>query len=318
MKRFKNILLLFDEGARGEAAVERTATLAKANQARLTVVEVIGELPLGREGRQFISLCHPSLLEDPQEFVVRERQEQLAQYIEPMWQEGIQADIKVLMGSTFLEVTREVLRNGHDLVIMTAEGKSGIKEWLFGATSMHLMRKCPCPVWVMKPARHEHYARILAAVDSDPDDDTKDALNRTIMDLATSLAQLEQSELHIVHAWTMFGETLLRNRAAVSADEMEELLREVRDKHQGKLDQLHAPYDIENLKPQVHLRKGDAAAVIPELAREKQIDLIVMGTVCRTGIAGFIIGNTAETILHEVDCSVLTVKTKDFVSPVTL
>ena len=40
-------------------------------------------------------------------------QEQLAQYIEPMWQEGIQADIKVLMGSTFLEVTREVLRDAN-------------------------------------------------------------------------------------------------------------------------------------------------------------------------------------------------------------
>ena len=43
-----------------------------------------------------------------------------------------------------------------------------------------------------------------------------------------------------------------------------------------------------------------------------------MGTVCRTGIAGFFIGNTAESILQQVDCSVLTVKPDGFVSPVVL
>jgi nucleotide-binding universal stress UspA family protein len=41
-----------------------------------------------------------------------------------------------------------------------------------------------------------------------------------------------------------------------------------------------------------------------------------MGTVCRTGIPGLIIGNTAERVLDVVDCSVLTVKPEGFVSPV--
>jgi hypothetical protein len=61
--------------------------------------------------------------------------------------------------------------------------------------------------------------------------------------------------------------------------------------------------------------KGDAEALIPALAKRKGIELIVMGTVCRTGIAGFIVGNTAENILQQVDCSVLTVKPEGFVSP---
>ena len=52
----------------------------------------------------------------------------------------------------------------HDLVIMTAEGKDGFRERLFGSTSMHLMRECPCPVWVMKPTRRKRIERILAAV----------------------------------------------------------------------------------------------------------------------------------------------------------
>jgi nucleotide-binding universal stress UspA family protein len=57
--------------------------------------------------------------------------------------------------------------------------------------------------------------------------------------------------------------------------------------------------------------------LIPRVAERVRIDLIVMETVSRAGIAGLLIGNTAEKILHQVDCSVLTVKPDGFVSPVT-
>lgn len=43
---------------------------------------------------------------------------------------------------------------------------------------------------------------------------------------------------------------------------------------------------------------------------------MVMGTVARTGISGFFIGNTAEKILRNVNCSVLTVKPDSFETPV--
>ncbi len=43
-----------------------------------------------------------------------------------------------------------------------------------------------------------------------------------------------------------------------------------------------------------------------------------MGTVSRTGVAGLLIGNTAERILRQVDCSVLTVKPDGFITPVRL
>ena len=72
------------------------------------------------------------------------------------------------------------------------------------------------------------------------------------------------------------------------------------------------------LKSQTHLLKGSARKEIPVLAKEIDVDLIVMGTVGRTGIPGFIMGNTAETILHQIDCSVLAIKPPAFITPVTL
>jgi universal stress protein E len=64
--------------------------------------------------------------------------------------------------------------------------------------------------------------------------------------------------------------------------------------------------------------EGDASDLVPRLAVEKGIDVIVMGTVCRAGVPGLFIGNTAERVLRQVSCSVLTVKPEGFVSPVTM
>jgi nucleotide-binding universal stress UspA family protein len=80
--------------------------------------------------------------------------------------------------------------------------KATLKGILFGSRTMHLMRKCPCPVWAIKPVKRKKYARILAAVDSSSFNDETNALNIKIMELATSLAELEESELHVVHCWT--------------------------------------------------------------------------------------------------------------------
>ena len=222
---------------------------------------------------------------------------------------------KVLTGIPFREIIREVLRKTYDLVIMTAEGSGRFKEVLFGSTSLHLMLMCSCPIWVIKPTHRKKYTRILAAVDADPSNDgERNALNTKIMDLATSLALLDQSELHVIHAWALPGENLLKS--SVSQREVDKLAHDTWQRHRKQLETLLGKYTLGNLKYQVHLLKGKAETLIPELAKEKQIDHIIMGTFCRTWITGFFIGNTAEKVLQQVDCSVLTVKPDHIVRPV--
>jgi nucleotide-binding universal stress UspA family protein len=65
-------------------------------------------------------------------------------------------------------------------------------------------------------------------------------------------------------------------------------------------------------------RRGEPEAVIPEFVVAQGIDLVVMGTVARSGIAGLLIGNTAERVLSKLPCSVLAVKPDGFVCPVSL
>ena len=84
------------------------------------------------------------------------------------------------------------------------------------------------------------------------------------------------------------------------------------------MDDFLEQYDLRDLQHHEHVLQGWADDVIPEFAEQHRVDLIVMGTVSRTGIPGFFIGNTAEKILHRIDCSVLAVKPEGFISPVQL
>jgi universal stress protein E len=51
---------------------------------------------------------------------------------------------------------------------------------------------------------------------------------------------------------------------------------------------------------------------------EHSIDLLIMGTIGRSGIPGVVTGNTAERMLPLVQCSLLAIKPDDFVCPVSL
>jgi nucleotide-binding universal stress UspA family protein len=316
MKRFKNILLVHGQGAGVNATMKRAVSLAKKNRAQLTVLEITEELP--REIRMLSTVMSPQEIERR---VIKERREHIERLIAPFREEGLRVNVNILTGTSFLKIIQEVLRKKHDLVFMTAEGKGGLKSRLFGSTSLHLMRKCPCPVWVIKPVRRKRYARILAAVDPDTSNEERNALNIQILELATSLARLEQSELHFVHVWSPWGKHIIQDHlydSQMAKEELRQLTQEILAQHKKQFRELLDICSLEGLTYHVHFLVGEARTVIPRLASSQQIELIVMGTICRTGLPGFFIGNTAENVLQQVDCSVLTVKPGGFVSPVKL
>ncbi len=56
------------------------------------------------------------------------------------------------------------------------------------------------------------------------------------------------------------------------------------------------------------LVEGEAPAMIVEVAREMNADLIVMGTTGRTGFTRVVMGSVAEEVLRRAPCPVLTVR----------
>ncbi|MCF5889492.1 universal stress protein [Aeromonas veronii] len=66
---------------------------------------------------------------------------------------------------------------------------------------------------------------------------------------------------------------------------------------------------------QKHIVQGIPDQKIPEIVTKLKADLVVMGTISRVGIAGVIIGNTAENVLSQINTSVLTIKPAGFKAP---
>ncbi len=327
MQRFKKILCVIEHGEASEPALSRAVALAENNQASLTVVDVIPRVP-----RAFSMADGGPIYSELQAAMEREHEALMAPLIEPH-RKRIDIQSKVLLGTSFLEVIREVLRNGHDLVIKCPESPDWLDR-LFAGDDMHLLRKCPCPVWLIKPSAPGVYKRILAAVDAgdsymSQELKTRHVLNEQILEIAASLALADSTELHIVHAWTSMTEMVhgLGFSSNMSKDQLDSGIEQDRRQQEQLLDNLvskimtksKAAQDaLDYLKPRTHLLQGSARQEIPALAKRLAVDCIVMGTVARTGIRGLFMGNTAETILEQIDCSVLAIKPQGFVTPVTL
>jgi universal stress protein E len=321
VKRFRNILFVHQLAVDDPAAFQRAAALAEENRARLKVVEVLEEVSPD------IGVPVPVALTDVlRNTLIEESREQMEELVAPL-RGKIDIVVDVLTGTPFLEIIREVLRNRHDLVIKAAD-KGGLITRVFGSTDMHLLRKCPCPVWLHKHGHDKPYHRILAAVDFDEFSGTEreSTLNQDILDLATSLAQRERCELYIGHAWYPKGAELLQTRAhGLTQEEIDEYVNETQACNERRLNELMLRAENwvgrelwRKVSPQTRLIKGLARRAVPELAEELQVELIVMGTIGHAGIAGILIGNTAETILNRIDCSVLAIKPEGFVTPVTI
>jgi nucleotide-binding universal stress UspA family protein len=173
--------------------------------------------------------------------------------------------------------------------------------------------------------------RVLAAVDVGDDHaneewETLNKLNYQILEMASSLAISDFAELHIAHVWHAVGESAMRGAfMRAPEDEVLTYVEQIRQQHEQKLNKLlqelkeklgSETYSYLSIKK--HLIKGWAREEIPNLAKDIDADIIVMGTVARTGIPGVFMGNTAETILNQINCSVLAIKPDGFKTPVTL
>ena len=301
MDRVRKILAFVDPRPESIMTLEHSVALARRTGASVTVMDVVeGERWPMHEELYGISLdARRNLLED---LAGRFRQERVG------------VDVKVVSGRPSVELIHAVLADEHDLVIKTAKGRRDGRSSLFGTTAMHLIRKCPCPVWLLGPEALPPRPKILAAVDPGfEDDEVSAALARKVIAKALTLAQHLDGEVHVVHAWHLPSEHLLARH--MSMRELREMLNLERRSTQRQL--LSVMDAAGGLVPpeRTHLLKGMPEEVIPSVAHEQGIDAIVMGSVGRSGIAGLLIGEMAEEILGRVECGVLCVKPDGFVSP---
>lgn len=307
MERFSRILLYVGT-ANFEAALNRSVQLALENGASLTLMDVVRPIPRG--GGMITDLAAADELEQA---VVAEVRENLLRLASDYSDTGVPFEVVVEIGRPAVEIIRQVIHGNHDLVVKTASGRRPLRR-LFGSVMTALLRDCPCPVWALKPDAHGAFDCVLAAVDPEAEDEPHRALNHQILELAFAICRREQAVLHLVGVWDLWMEPSLRRRAGDA--EIDALLVQREQELRAAFDILLKPFRSDADKVEVHIRRGVPAEIIRTVADEIEADLMVMGTVCRTGLSGFLIGNTAEQVLAEATCSVLAIKPQGYISPV--
>jgi universal stress protein E len=230
MKRFKSILVVLTEDSLDEVAFERAIHLARTNEAALTLVDVIdsksrrtgahADRAVGlRAGPRSPRMCWPITADGWPPSLRNARATPVSRCPRPscrVCRSSRSSAWCCAKGTTSSSRARR--RHPH--------GRGVLKGF-----DMHLLRKCPCPVWMLMGPGDGSFDTILAAVDPEPPaDPARDKLDRLVLDLATSLAERDDAEVHVAHAWYLQEEQALRHGRYTSGrqDEVDRLVERER------------------------------------------------------------------------------------------
>jgi universal stress protein E len=141
-----------------------------------------------------------------------------------------------------------------------------------------LLRLAPCPVLLIKNMRDWSHRKVLAAINSQSADEAHIKLNNQIVSFAQQFSDAYGSDAHLVTAYQDRNQQPEASTLATACGVGEEY---------------------------IHIGEGKAADVIRDTAELIEADLIIIGTVGRSGIKGTIVGNTSERLLDHTHSDLL-------------
>jgi len=235
----------------------------------------------------------------------------LAELVEKADKAGVAATAVFVRGKGWLEIIEQVLRDNHDLVLVGTRDSSAARHRPLGNTAKKVLRRCPCPVWVCRPAPYERPLNVLVATDLH-------TATETALRLGVCLGHAASAIVHVLHAidYPVYHLWLTALPDEVGRDYHRRVLAHAEQVLHDQLERTEQRSLSEPVRVHLADRVGKADEVIVKCIREYNIDVLVMGTIGRTNVPGVMIGNTAERLLPEVTCSVLAVKPPDFRCPI--
>jgi universal stress protein A len=141
------------------------------------------------------------------------------------------------------------------------------------------------------------YGHVLAAVDFSGG--TEQVAAR-----AAELAQRYMARLSLVH---VVEPTLMEYTGELSLPEDVDVERQLMDTGQERMDELGERLHVK--AKDRHVLSGPPRSEIVRLAEESDVDLIVVGSHGRHGLA-LLLGSTANAVLHYAPCDVVAVRIK--------
>jgi universal stress protein E len=300
----KNILVIVDPTATSHPAIAKASVLAQHFGSRLELF--VCDYRSGLEA--------PSAA-GARATLVAHRYEFLESLAAPLRKAGITVAVDACFASPLHEAILRKVRSSHaDLIVKDTHYHSLMRRTLVTNTDWHLLRGCPVPLLLVKPAQWNQKLCTLAAIDPGHHADVPAALDSHICEWSVLLANALHGAAHAVHIY--FPNALLLSSVAgnlpltVSVGMETQLIEEERRARLEKVQAITLPVGIK--AEHLHLELGTPSGLLAEAAERLHADILVMGAVSRSGLKRLFIGSTAEHTLDHIPCDLLVLKPLDF------
>ena len=307
MRDYHKILVVADPTSDKQAALARAVELAKHNNASITVFLSIFDFSY-----EMTSILSNIEREAMRQGVIDQRVAWLNDIIAPYVSKGLSINTDVIWHNRpFESIIQHAIAGEYDLLVKGTHQHDKLKAVIFTPTDWHLMRKAPLPVLMVKDHDWPVAGKILCAVNVTTEDPEHQQLNGKIIDYAKALAIKFDAEVHLVNGYPGTPVNLAIELPDFDAHSYNE---SIRMQHEQRVDYLAGEYGI---APQhCHVKEGLPEDVIPELAEQLDAELVILGTVGRTGFSAALIGNTAEHVIDSLTCDLLAIKPDGYKSPI--
>ncbi len=225
-------------------------------------------------------------------------QTNLETMITPLQHEGLDVhSLEQWQGSVNHTILHVQQMERCNLLIKEPKQESPLRTLLRRPHDWSLLRQCRVPVLLVRHSRSWLNGNILAAIDAAPRDGEHQMLNHVVLDYAASIAGFSDSQLYV---GTAYSESVLTGQ-------------DTRHNYHNNCMEITQGYD---LKPEhIHIEKGPAAVMIPDLVKTCDISLVVLGTVANNSWKSVFRGNTAEQIINLINTDILVLRPNDMMDP---
>ncbi len=287
--RLEKLLLSTDGSEFSEGAVREAVKLAKICSSKLFVLSVI-------EANPEFEVLAPQVVEKEEE----QTRKRLEEVRSKAAKEGVECEIIARhTESPFQAIIEEAGKKQVDMIIMGRRGRTGLRRLLMGSVTAKVIGHAACDVLVVPRAAQISYRRILVATDGSKYSDAaaSEAIGiakrcSSSLYVVSVVPSETASPFDIVHS-EMQHEMIAQNELRVGEKNVKAVLEIAKQ---------------EGVKVEGLVVEGRPYEAIVENAREKSVDLIVMGSHGRTGLERLLMGSVTERVVGHADCSVLIAK----------
>lgn len=311
MEMYQNILVIIDPTTSEQKALKRAIELAsRINEQAGSPPRITAFFSIFDFSYEMTTILSSGERDAMRQLVIKDKQLWLDELIATHNPSVVIDSHIVWHNRPFEAIINQVISKKYDLVIKGTHQHDKLKSVVFTPTDWHILRKCPCPVLLVKDHKWPKNGNILAALNIGSDEDEHRSLNTAITQKATDLATLIEANVHLVNSYPGTPVNISIEIPEFDSSEYNDTMQK---HHQESMNEHAADFSI----PAAHtyVEEGLPETVIEQVANKIDAELVILGTIGRTGISAALIGNTAEHVIDLLNCDVLALKPAGYISP---